>query len=252
MSILRIGYNGLSGMINAVERLNVHSHNIANLQTNGFKAQQIKSSDVVAGNVGAGVRTLSVSHSQDFGPVVETGLWSNLYIAGSGYFAVQDGQGKVYYTRNGSFHVNSEGFLVNDQGYRLLNGNGNPVPSLGNNYSSFKIDEKGQIWGIDSGGKAVNLGAEHRIGLAKFANEAGLVSAGGTLYLPSAQSGNPIMGVPSENGFGYVVSGFVEGSNVKIEEELVGSLMAKTVYEANSKVVETVNDMEKSLLGIKI
>ncbi|MEJ5300876.1 MAG: flagellar hook basal-body protein [Thermodesulforhabdaceae bacterium] len=249
----RIMSISLSGMINAAQRMNVISHNVANTQTPGFKAQRVHSADVVTGSgEGAGVSLLALSHSTSPGPIIETGDWSNLALNGSGYFALQDPSGKVHYTRNGSFHLDDQGFLVNDQGYRLMNSQGNPIPSLDpSSYNAFQVDDQGHIWGIRSDGTVQNLGNDYQIGVAKFPNESGLVSEGGTLYMASPQSGPPDMGQPGSDGRGLLISGFIEGSNVRIEEEMVGTILAKTAYEANAKVISTANDMNKALLDIK-
>lgn len=249
----RISSIGLSGMMNAVQRLNVVAHNLANIQTPGFKAQQLRSADVVSRDgQGLGVATLSVTHSQSPGPFIETGEWSHISVNGSGYFAVQDSEGKVYYTRNGSFWIDKDGFLVNDQGYRVLNSQGNPIPALDSTtYASFKIDDRGKIWGIRQNGVTEDLGADYQIGIATFRNGSNLISAGGTLYLSGSQSGVPDIGEAGSNGRGSIISGFLEGSNVSIEEEMVGMIMAKVAYTANSKIISTEDSMNKALLDIK-
>ncbi len=243
----RLLFNGISGMRDAVRRMSVTSHNVANLQTSGFKTSQVRSADVVSGGVGAGVTTLSVVHTPESGPFMETGRWSDIAVNGSGYIAVQDVSGKTFYTRNGSFHQNTEGALVNEQGYRLLNAQGSPIPPLDSAYSTFRIDEGGQIWGVRSDGTSVNLGPDYRIGIATFPNDSGLIAQGGTLYLPSATSGDPSLGAALQEGRGAIVSGFLEGSNVSVEAEMVNMVLAKAAYTANARVVETGNEMMETL-----
>ncbi|MCX7822266.1 MAG: flagellar hook basal-body protein [Syntrophobacterales bacterium] len=243
----------LSGMTEAARRMNVIAHNVANIQTSGFRAKRLHSADVVDSNGrGLGVATLATTHSTVGAPLIESGEWSHLSISGSGYFAVQDSNGKTYYSRNGSFHLNNEGFLVNDQGHRLMNAQENPIPPLDyETYSSFKIDEEGRIWGTGSDGTTEMLGADYQVGIATFPNEGGLVAEGGTLYSPSPQSGPPTIGPPKAGGRGEIISGLLEGSNVSIEEEMVSMVMAKAVYSANAKVISTENDMNRALLDIK-
>lgn len=248
----RIMSISLSGMMDVSRRMNVTAHNIANIQTAGFRAQQIRSADVVYDGHGAGVTTLAVTHSSVPGYLIESSEWSNVSINGSGYFAVQDSQGKTYYTRNGSFRMNEQGYLVNEQGYRLLNANGNPIPALDfNTYTSFQIDERGQIRGVTSNGALVDLGQDYQIGVTKFNNEVSLISKGGTLYSSSIQSGAPSMGQPGTDGRGSLISGFIEGSNVSLEEEMVNMIVAKAAYKANAKVISTEDEMNKTLLDVK-
>jgi len=249
----RIMSISLSGITDAARHMNVISHNVANVQTLGFKAQRLHSADLVTSSGdGAGVAALAVDHSLASGPIIETGQWSNLALNGAGYFGVQSPDGKNYYTRNGSFHLDSHGFLVNDQGYRLLNSQGNPIPALDtSSYSSFQIDDQGHIWGIRPDGTSQDLGSDYQIGVATFPNESGLVSEGGTLYSPSAQSGPANIGQPGLDGRGSLISGFIEGSNVSIEGEMVGMALAKAAYEANAKVITTADEMNKALIDIK-
>lgn len=243
----------LSGLRNTARHLNIVAHNMANLQTPGFKAQQLRSSDVVAPQGhGAGVMSLAVTHSLASGPLVPKGEWSHLAINGSGFFAVQDPQGKIFYTRNGTFHLDDQGFLVNDQGYKVLNSKGNPMPTLDfSTYGSFSIDDHGRIWGLKPDGTIENLGDNYQVGIATFTSEGSLTSAGGTLYLPGPQSGSPNFGAPGSEGKGTIISGFTEGSNVSVEQEMIGMTMAKAVYTSNLKVISTENSMKKALLDIK-
>jgi flagellar basal body rod protein FlgG len=250
--MIRIMSISLSGMNDAGRRIGVISHNIANAQTSGFRAQQVRSADVVHDGHGAGVMTLTVTHSPAQGPFIESGEWSNVSINGSGYFAVQDSQGRIYYTRNGSFRLNSQGYLVNEQGYRVLNASGNPIPALNPaEYTSFQIDERGRIYGVTADGIVRDLGQDYQIGVAKFNNEAGLISEGGTLYSPSDKSGPPDIGQAGSDGRGVLLSGLIEASNVSIEEEMVNMIVAKATYKANAQVISTADEMNKTLLDVK-
>ena len=88
--------------------------------------------------------------------------------------------------------------------------------------------------------QATNLG---QIELARFANPAGLRKTGGNLYEATEASGNPENGIPAQNGFGSVASGFLEGSNVQVAEELVQMILAQRAFEVNSRVIQAGDEM---------
>jgi flagellar basal-body rod protein FlgG len=79
--------------------------------------------------------------------------------------------------------------------------------------------------------------------LAKFINPAGLRSIGGNLFVETPASGKPIVGTAGSEGFGELVQGQLEASNVDVVEEMVSMIVAQRAYEINSKTVKTVDDM---------
>ena len=81
--------------------------------------------------------------------------------------------------------------------------------------------------------------------LVKFLNPAGLSSIGKNLFIETPGSGQPVQGIAGQEGFGTVLQGYLEGSNVQIVEELVALIQAERAFESNSKVVQAGNDMLK-------
>ncbi|HET9054509.1 MAG TPA: flagellar hook-basal body complex protein, partial [Cyclobacteriaceae bacterium] len=79
--------------------------------------------------------------------------------------------------------------------------------------------------------------------LVDFVNPAGLQAIGGNLFLETPASGDPIIGVPGENGLGSLQQGALENSNVDIVEEMVNMITTQRAYEMNSKVVSTSDQM---------
>ena len=86
----------------------------------------------------------------------------------------------------------------------------------------------------------VDLG---QLELARFANPSGLLSLGGNNYQATAASGDPMSGVPMEDGFGQMVQGTLEASNVEIVQEMVDMITAQRAYEVNSKAIKTAEEM---------
>lgn len=118
---------GLSGLNASSKALDVVGNNVANSSTVGFKASSGHFSDVYAASLGGsgaspvGIGSALSSVFQQFtqGNITTTSNTLDLAINGSGFYKVTDGS-TVAYTRNGQFHADSEGYIVNDQGYALM------------------------------------------------------------------------------------------------------------------------------------
>jgi flagellar basal-body rod protein FlgG len=79
--------------------------------------------------------------------------------------------------------------------------------------------------------------------LADFVNPQGLQATGQNLYIETAASGAPIVGLAGEEGRGIIKQGMLEGSNVNAVEELVDMITTQRAYEMNSKVISTADEM---------
>ena len=90
-----------------------------------------------------------------------------------------------------------------------------------------------------------------RLTLTRFANPSGLRSLGGNLYEETAASGTPEAGQPGESGFGSVLQGYIETSNVNIVEEMVNLIIAQRAYEVNSKSIQTSDEMLQNINQLK-
>ena len=89
------------------------------------------------------------------------------------------------------------------------------------------------------------------INIVRFANPSGLRSLGGNLYEETAASGTPESGSPSESGFGSIMQGYTEASNVNIVEEMVNLITAQRAYEINSKSIQTSDEMLQNVAQMK-
>ena len=83
--------------------------------------------------------------------------------------------------------------------------------------------------------------------MAVFPNEAGLQATGGNLYMESASSGNPTTGTPGSTGFGTILQGFLESSNVDMVTEITSLIAAQRAYEMNAKVITTADEMAQTV-----
>lgn len=254
-------YSAATGMEAQQLNLNTISNNLANVNTPGFKRSKIEfqdllyqkprgaGSDAGGGNVvptgievGNGSRVASTSKVFTQGQVNNTGEKLDIAIQGEGFFEVQRPDGTTAYTRDGSFKLSPTGQVTTNDGMPVLSGF-QTVPA---GTTGINISENGEVSYTGSSGTQTS-----RITLSRFANPAGLGSMGGNLYEETPASGTPETGSPSEAGFGSVLQGYIETSNVNIVEEMVNLIVAQRAYEINSKSIQTSDEMLQNVNQMK-
>jgi flagellar basal-body rod protein FlgG len=248
-----------TGMTAQQTQLDVISHNLANVATAGFKRGTALFEDLiyqnlrqVGGNtadnaelptglhIGLGVRTVATARTYSQGNLQQTDNNLDVAINGNGFFRIQLPDGTVAYTRDGSFKLNNQGQIVTNQGYLLVDS-----PTVPENARSLTIGKDGQITVLLPGQTQPQLIGQ--ITLANFINPAGLEPMGQNLFLESQASGAPNEGTPETEGFGQVLQGFLEASNVNVVQELVNMIQTQRAYELNSKAVTTSDQMLQRL-----
>ena len=248
------------------QQLNVEviSHNIANMNTTGYKRQRAEFQDLLYQNVekmgvsssdqntivptgvqvGLGVKAGSVYRVTEQGNMVQTGNRYDVGIQGEGYFIVQTPDGNDAYTRAGNFSVNAEGQVVTEDGYLVSPGIVVPGEAI-----SVTISKSGTVQATLAGDPAPqDLGA---FDLARFINPAGLDAIGDNLFLETAASGAANRGQPSTVGFGFLQQGFLETSNVNAVTEISSLITAQRAYEMNSKVITTTDEMLRTVTQLR-
>lgn len=245
-----------TGMLAQQTNVDVISHNIANMNTTGFKRQRAEFQDLLyqqevrpgaaSGGtearspsgiqIGAGVKTGAVYRIEIQGALTQTGNRYDLAIQGRGYFPVTLPSGQTGYTRDGSFQVSDQGELVTAQGLQVQPGITIPAGAI-----DVMVSKTGevQIRTADS----PDPQTVGQLQLATFINDAGLEAQGDNLFTQTAASGEANLASPGEPGFGTVTQGFVEASNVNPVEEITALISAQRAYEMNSRVVKTVDEM---------
>lgn len=247
---------GASGMLAQQVNVEVISNNIANMSTTGFKRQRAEFQDLLYQNqrrvgstssdtgtivpsgvqLGLGVKTSAVYRITDQGSLQSTENRFDIAINGNGYFQVELPSGEIAYTRAGSFQLSPEGIIVTQDGYTVMPGIAIPADAR-----DVTINQSGEVLvKLDGQVEEVNVG---QIELATFANEAGLEAIGDNLYLETPASGAVLAGVPASPGYGSIMQGFLEGSNVNVVSEITNLITAQRAYEMNSKVIQTTDEM---------
>lgn len=258
--MIRSLWSAASGML--AQQLNVDtiSHNLANVNTIGFKRSRVEFEDLfyetirpagtttVLGTtlplgleVGHGVRPVATQRIFSGGSLQRTDQPLDLAIQGDGFFMVDLGDGKIGYTRNGAFHLDAEGRIVTSQGYPLLAAGGSGEIRIPAGSTDISIGSNGQITVMEPGNSAPTDVAQ--IGLANFTNPAGLSARGETIFEPTPASGEPQMANPGEQGLGTIAQGTLEMANVSVVEEMVNLIVAQRAYEINTKAVQSADEM---------
>ncbi|APV51390.1 flagellar basal-body rod protein FlgG [Betaproteobacteria bacterium GR16-43] len=240
-------------------QLDVISNNLANVSTNGFKRSRAVFEDLLYQNmktpgsptssqtnsptglqVGTGVRPVAAARIHTQGNLQQTGNPMDLAIAGQGFFQIQLPDGTTAYSRDGNFHVDQNGQMVNSNGNPL-----SPAITIPANALSVNIGQDGTVTATVSGQTApATLG---QVQVASFTNPAGLESRGQNLYVETVASGSPTASAPGTNGLGVLNQGYVETSNVNVVEELVSMIQTQRAYEINSKAVTVSDQMLQKL-----
>jgi len=236
-------------------RMSVISHNLANVNTNGFKKDRAvfedllyqntkqvgaaTSQDTVSPtgmNVGTGVRIVAVEKTYTQGNFTTTGNSLDVGVNGRGFFQVLMPDGSFGYTRDGSFKMSATGELVTSSGYKVQ-----PGITIPQGAQSITIGSDGVVSALVAGQAApTQIGT---LQLTDFVNPAGLQPRGENLLSETAASGAAQTGNPGVSGLGLLQQGSLEGSNVNVVEELVNMIETQRAYEMNSKAISTTDQM---------
>jgi flagellar basal-body rod protein FlgG len=244
------------------QQLNVEtiSNNIANMNTTAFKRQRAEFQDLIYQNqrragaassdantivpsgiqLGLGVRAAAVYRITEQGNLTTTGNSLDMAVQGKGWFQVEMPSGETAYTRAGSFQLSAEGKIVTADGYTVKGGGTIPRDAL-----DITINTSGEVL-VKQAGQA-QLQRVGQFELASFANDAGLQASGDNLFQNTTASGDPVTGTAGRQGFGTLLQGFLETSNVNTVQEVTNLITAQRAYEMNSKVIKAADEMMSSL-----
>lgn len=245
-----------TGMLAQQLNVEVIANNISNMTTTSYKRQRAEFQDLLyqderrvgstssdSGSIvpsgiqlGLGVRTAAVYRMTGQGQIVTTDNRLDLAIRGRGYFQVELPDGQTAYTRAGSFQLSPEGQIVTANGYTVLPGITIPTDAL-----DITINSSGEVQVALP--NQVQPQVVGQLEFATFPNEVGLQALGDSMFAETPASGAPTTGVPSSTGFGTVLQGFLESSNVDAVQEITNLIRAQRAYEMNSKVIETTDQM---------
>jgi len=247
-----------SGMMAQQTRIEVIANNLANVNTTGFKRSRAHFEDLLyqtvqgataAGDqgvealpgvqIGRGTRLAAVRRMDGQGAIAPTGRPLDLAVEGDGYFQVELPNGSMAYTRDGSFSLSDQGSLVTSGGYAVV-----PGVNLPGEPGRIAISTTGVVsfQAEANGGEPIEIG---RVELARFTNPTGLEALGENLLSETSASGPALVGFPQDSGFGRVLSGALEASNVEIVQEMVDMIAALRAYEIGSRALQSSEEMSQ-------
>lgn len=263
--MMRSLWTAASGMIAQQTNVDTISNNLANVNTTGYKTQTAEFKSLLYQNlqtktttangenkpipaeVGLGVRNASITTHFSQGAFLESNSDTAFAINGDGFFAVQGLDGETYYTRNGNFTyaVGTQGMmLTTTEGLPVLDTTGKPIVFDTTQYDMSKVQAStdGKFGYLDTNNNYVDLGIQ--IGLFQFNNPAGLEKLSGSLLAETAASGQAVNeSVTDTVKKSSIKSGYLEGSNVQVADEMVNLIVAQRAYEMNSKAIQASDEM---------
>ncbi len=253
-----------SGMQAQQLNVDVISHNIANMNTTSYKRQRAEFQDMLYQNlerpgstsaasgailpmgiqIGVGVRADAVGRVTEQGGISATGNAYDLAINGRGFLQVSLPSGQTAYTRAGNLAVNAEGQIVTADGYAI-----EPAITVPQEASAIQITRDGIVEVTLTGQTTPQQIGQ--LELASFINAAGLEAIGDNLYLETPASGSPNVSTPGSPGFGTLMQGYLELSNVNAVEEISALIVAQRAYEMNARVITAADEMMQSTTQLR-
>jgi flagellar basal-body rod protein FlgG len=253
-----------TGMLAQQRNVEVVSNNLANMNTTAFQRRRTEFHDLIyqdlrrvgttssdAGTIvptgvqiGLGVKLAAVYRIHEQGNLEATDNTLDLAIQGKGFFQIQLPDGTTAYSRDGTFQLNGTGLVVTHDGYQVQ-----PGITIPSNAIDVTVNNSGQIQVKIEGQTALSTVGQLQI--ATFLNDAGLEAIGDNLYKETPASGAATTGNPASTGFGSILQGFLETSNVNAVEEISNLISAQRAYEMNSKVIQTSDEMLGTLTALR-
>ena len=216
------------------------ANNLANMSTNGYKSSQMMFVEhIVKSKGGESLISPKLTFTRDIATRIDTSDGAiqttdnplDLAIRNDGFFVVQDTNGKQYYTRNGQFHLDTTGQVVNQQGYALTTTGGAPVV-FGPTDTKIQVSRDGTM--------SSENGQLGKLQIVKFANPQQLQRTSGALF--TSQSTPTAVNQPD------VIQGALEGSNVQPIVEIAKMIKLHRNYESAKAFIEREDERQRQMI----
>lgn len=250
-------------------RLDVTANNLANVNTDGFKASRANFQDLlyveraqpgvensngdqrpIGLYVGLGVRVSGTQVDFTQGSLITTGRDLDIAIEGDGFFQVQvptdTAASGIAYTRAGNFTLDSDGRVVmaSDQGRRII-----PEITIPPEATKVDIKSDGRVYVEMPGTLEPEL--VETLQTATFVNPPGLKQIGENLFTETAASGDPDVGDPNTGARGNLRAGMLEASNVDPTNELIDMIRTQRAFEMNSNTIRAADDTLRMIAQLR-
>lgn len=231
-------YTGLSLQVALQAKMDVVANNIANLNTPGYRGQNMVFTEYLAKTDNGDKPKDNLSMVLDYGhyqntqagPMQMTANPLDAALQGPGWFGVQTPQGTMY-TRAGNFQINVNGELVTGTGM-LVSGEGGGTIIIPPEAKEVKIAKDGTV--------STDAGEVGRIGVFEFANDQDLQATGNGLYKTAAQAN------PAEKT--QVLQGMLEGSNVQPVLEMTRMIDVLRTYQNTQRILQNEHERERTMV----
>lgn len=268
-------YTGASGLAAFQRRMDTIGHNMANINTAGYKKENTAFQDLLYKDMyvnseknpitGHGVRTVSAGIQFSQGDPQTTGGEYDFAIVGDGLFAVENGE-EIQYTRDGSFRLTAEGetaYLTTVDGAYVLDANGSHIeipneldgpdrvyPSNDENGNPVPDTDKDTNKDSDSENKPAEYEPTllDQIGVYTFANPNGLIPLAGNRYAPSETTGEATTAVA---GSYHLLKGYLEGSDTNVMDGMVEMIAAQRAFQISARVVQAADEIEQTVSNLR-
>lgn len=269
-----IGNNTANVNTTGYKRSRVSFGTMLSQNMKGASAPTVTQGGTNAIQVGLGAQLGAIDQIMTQGSAQSTGKETDLMLQGNGFFVLDNG-GQTAYTRAGGFSFDRDGNLIDPasgatvQGYMWTGATdanaadftamsdikfslgqanpGNPTEQL----TSFSIDQSGVITGVYSGASGSTTRKIAQIGVAKFANDAGLQNTGNNFFMQTSNSGTASVGAAGTSGRATIIPGAVEMSNVDLAQEFTDMIVTQRGYQANSRVITVSDSLLQELIDLK-
>ena len=212
------------------------SNNLANINTNGFKSKRLDFQEMLDNNQLSGSQLVSSQVDMTEGSMKTTEKELDMAINGNGFFSVRMPDGSIGYTRDGGFHRDGEGTIVNDAGNPLIWSG-----SLPQDGKSIRVSNNGTVSYISTtDGTNVEAGT---ISLTRFINPSGLESKGDNIWYETPASGAAENGTPQADGYGLILDFTLEASNVDLAEQTTNTILIQRSFQVAISAMKQADTM---------
>jgi len=236
-------YSALSGALSRLKLMDSISDNLANNKTVGFKKSQVafEARLAEARNLGSDAALSLTKAKEGFtdygqGPLIRTGVQTHLAIDGEGFFKVQQDEDTVFYTRQGNFHLDDAGYMINGAGLKVLGEDGKPIV-LDN--PDVLIDENGNMM--------LESGETKKLPLYRFDDPSVMKRKGGGLFTVSKED---IQDYEKRVENPNIIQGQIEDSNVNMMQEMGKMIEAMRAFEACQKMLKNYNNLAEKAIQV--
>lgn len=230
-------------MINRILDLDVTSHNLANMNTAGYKANRTNFQELLEAQYKEGVSIAGTQIMVEQGAIRNSTNPLDWAIQGEGFFQVKLPDGRTAYTREGQWNLDEQSNLVTASGYPLVWDGQIPKGA-----TDIVILLNGAVEATLETGEHTAIGV---VQLARFTNPTGLVSNGKNVYLETEASGKAQVGDAGSENLGWITSHAIEQSNVDLSNEMTRLMLIQRAFQISVRAFQQTDTMISQAINLR-